>query len=92
MKAATPLVSSEIFAGVNISCDKHVRQLVLMRGVTPIAYQVHRNMHLVSGHWPTRGHGEWVIGQKIQARQPYMTVGSQFPLRAARLDDRGSFH
>jgi putative ABC transport system permease protein len=73
-----PLVSPEIFAGVNISRDKHVRQFVLMRGVTPIAYHVHRSMHLVSGHWPVRGQGEWVIGQKIQARQPYMTVGSQF--------------
>jgi putative ABC transport system permease protein len=73
-----PLVSPEIFAGVNISRDKHVRQFVLMRGVTLIAYRVHRSMHLVNGHWPIRGHGEWVIGQKIQARQPYMTVGSQF--------------
>jgi putative ABC transport system permease protein len=73
-----PLVSPEIFAGVNISRNKHVRQFVLMRGVTPIAYHVHRSMHLVSGHWPVRGQGEWAIGQKIQARQPYMTVGSQF--------------
>lgn len=77
-EAGQPLVSPEIFAGVNISRDKHVRQFVLMRGVTPIAYSVHRSMHLVSGHWPIRGHGEWAIGQKIEARQPYMTVGSQF--------------
>jgi putative ABC transport system permease protein len=72
------LVSPEIFAGVNISPDKHVRQFVLMRGVTPIAMRVHRNMHLVSGRWPIRGKGEWAIGQKIQARQPYLSIGSQF--------------
>jgi putative ABC transport system permease protein len=72
-----PLLSPEIFAGVNISRDKHVRQFVLMRGVTPIATQVHRNMRLTAGHWPIRGNGEWAIGQKIQARQPYMTIGSQ---------------
>ena len=77
-KDGQPLVSPEIFAGVNISRDKHVRQFVLMRGVTPMAYRVHPSMHLVSGHWPVRGKGEWVIGQKVQARQPYMTVGSQF--------------
>ena len=47
-----PLISKEVFAGVNISRDKHVRQFVQMRGVTPIALRVHRNMHLVSGHWP----------------------------------------
>jgi putative ABC transport system permease protein len=73
-----PLVSPEIFAGVNISRNKHVRQFVLMRGVTPIAYRVHRSLRLVSGRWPVRGKGEWAIGQKVQARQPYMTVGSKF--------------
>ena len=72
-----PLVSKEVFAGVNISRDKHVRQFVQMRGVTPIALRVHRNMHLVSGRWPIRGQGEWTIGQKVQARQPYLTIGSQ---------------
>ena len=73
-----PLLSPEIFAGVNISRDKHVRQFVLMRGVNPVAMQVHRNMHLLSGHWPRRGEGQWTIGQKVQARQPYMIVSTQF--------------
>ena len=72
-----PLVSPEIFTGVNISRDKHVRQFVLMRGVTPVATKVHRNMHLIAGRWPTRGNGEWTIGQKVQARQPYLTLGTQ---------------
>ena len=72
-----PLVSPEVFAGVNISRDKHVRQFVLLRGVTPIAMRVHRNMRLVAGHWPTRGNGEWAIGQKVQTRQPYLTIGTQ---------------
>ena len=72
-----PLISPEIFAGVNISRDKHVRQFVLMRGVMPIAIKVHRNMHLVAGHWPTRGNGEWAVGQKVEARQPYLTIGTQ---------------
>jgi putative ABC transport system permease protein len=64
-----PLLSPEIFTGVNISRDKHVRQFVLMRGVTPTAVKVHRNMRLVAGRWPIRGNGEWTIGQKVQARQ-----------------------
>src|SRR5215475_3335998 len=72
------LVSPEIFAGVNISPDKHVRQFVLLRGVTPIATKIHRNLHLLSGHWPVRGQGEWVIGAKIRARQAYLRIGSQF--------------
>jgi len=73
-----PLVSPEIFAGVNISRDKHVRQFVIMRGVSPIALEVHRNMHLIGGRWPIRGQGEWTIGAKVQARQPYLSIGSQF--------------
>src|SRR5262249_47024912 len=73
-----PLVSPEIFAGVNVSSDKHVRRFVTLRGVAPIALKVHRSMHLLSGRWPARGQGEWAIGQKVQARQPRLTMGSQF--------------
>jgi putative ABC transport system permease protein len=73
-----PLLSPEVFAGVNISRDKHVRQFVIMRGLTPIALRVHPSVHLVSGRWPTRGQGEWTIGEKVQARQPYLTIGSRF--------------
>jgi len=73
-----PLFSPEVFAGVNISRDKHVREFALLRGVKPIALRVHRSMHLVSGRWPARGQGEWTIGEKVQARQPYLTIGSQF--------------
>jgi putative ABC transport system permease protein len=77
-ESGQPLMSPEIFSGVNISLDKHVRQFVLLRGVHPIALRVHRNMHLVSGRWPIRGEGGWAIGRKILARQPAMTIGSQF--------------
>jgi putative ABC transport system permease protein len=76
-ESGQPLLSPEVFAGVNISRDKHVRQFVLMRGVTPIALRVHRKMRLVAGRWPVRGNGEWAIGQKVQARQPYLTLGTQ---------------
>jgi putative ABC transport system permease protein len=73
-----PLLSPEIFAGVNISRDKHVRQFVLMRGVMPSAFRVHRNLRLVSGRWPIRGEGGWTVGQKVQTRQPYLKLGTQF--------------
>jgi putative ABC transport system permease protein len=76
-ESGEPLVSSEIFTGVNVSRDKHVRQFVLMPGVRPIAMKVHRNMRLVAGRWPIRGDGEWTIGQKVRARQPYLTLGTQ---------------
>lgn len=73
-----PLMSPELFAGVNISRDKRVKEFALVRGVTPMAYQVHRNMRLIEGHWPTRGSGEWAIGQKLHARNPNLAPGTTF--------------
>ncbi len=55
-----------------------MREFVLLRGVTPVALSVHRSLHLLSGGWPVRGQGEWAVGQKVQARQLYLTIGSQF--------------
>src|SRR5215469_14128475 len=54
-----PLVSPETIAGVNVSRDNRVKQFVLLRGVTPMAYEVHNGMRLVSGRWPQRGSYEW---------------------------------
>jgi putative ABC transport system permease protein len=76
--AGEVLMSPEIFAGVDVSQNKRVKEFALLRGVNPIAYRVHRNMRLVDGHWPIRGRGEWVVGQKLHARHPYLRVGSQF--------------
>lgn len=73
-----PLVSRELLQSVNISHDKHVRQFVLLRAATPNAYRVHRGMHLVRGRWPARGQGEWVIGQKVFKRAPYLKIGTAF--------------
>ncbi|MBV8055895.1 MAG: ABC transporter permease, partial [Deltaproteobacteria bacterium] len=73
-----PLISSEIFAGVDISPVKKVKTVVLIRGVAPIAYHVHKAMRLVSGHWPVRGQGQWVAGQKLELRYPNLAPGTQF--------------
>ena len=73
-----PLISPEELVGVNISRDNRFKQFVTLRGVSPIAYRVHRNLRLVSGHWPIRSNNEWVIGQKVAARYPYLAPGTQF--------------
>ncbi len=66
--AGAPLMSPELIAGLNVSPDKRRLQFTYLRGVRPIAYEVHRNMKLVNGHWPIRGHSEWIIGQKLAAK------------------------
>jgi putative ABC transport system permease protein len=42
----------------------------LLRGVYPIAYEVHRGMRLVAGRWPAQGRAEVVVGRKLVARFP----------------------
>ena len=73
-----PLVSSEVFAGVDVSPIKKIKAVALIRGVAPIAYKVHRSMRLASGHWPVRGQGQWVIGQKLELRYPNLAPGTLF--------------
>ena len=65
-----PLISPEAIAGVNVSRDNRVKEFVLLRGVTPMAYQVHDGMRLVSGRWPVRGSNEWVVGHWEQSARP----------------------
>ena len=72
-----PMLSPEIFAGVDVSTVKKVKAVVLIRGVGPVAYQVHRTMYLISGQWPVRGKGQWVIGKKVALRYPNLKLGTQ---------------
>ena len=73
-----PLISPEVLTGVNVSRDNRVKQFALLRGVTPLAYQVHREMQIVTGRWPVRGSEEWAVGQKLAARYPYLAPGTSF--------------
>ena len=49
-----------------------------LRGVTPIAYEVHRGVNLVAGRWPIPGREEMAIGRKQAARFPELGVGATF--------------
>jgi putative ABC transport system permease protein len=72
------LLSPESIAGVNISRTRGAKEFALLRGVDPIAYEVHSNLHLVEGHWPVRGNGEWVVGRRLLSRYPYLQYGATF--------------
>ena len=73
-----PLLSRESIVGVNVSRTRGAKEFALLRGVDPIAYEVHPNLRLVQGHWPTRGNGEWVVGRRLLARFPYLQPGTVF--------------
>ncbi|MGA9720950.1 MAG: FtsX-like permease family protein [Candidatus Binatus sp.] len=72
------LLSRESIAGVNISRKAGAKEFALLRGVDPIAYEVHPNLRLVEGHWPVRGNAEWVVGRRLFARFPYLQPGATF--------------
>jgi putative ABC transport system permease protein len=74
------LVSPEVVTGFNPAPDRPPSQVIftLLRGVYPVAYQVHREMRIESGRWPMRGAAEMVVGRKLAARFHNLAVGSDF--------------
>jgi ABC-type lipoprotein release transport system permease subunit len=75
------LISPEMMTGFNPAPDAPPSQqaFTYLRGVRPIAYQVHRSMKLLSGRWPLAGGSEMVVGRNIEARFPReLAVGSDF--------------
>ena len=76
--SGVPLISPEIISGFNVAPGNPKNMFVYLRGVKPVAYQVHRNMKLVSGHWPEPNSGQWVVGQKLAAKYPQLQLGKTF--------------
>ena len=76
-----PLASPEIINGFNPNPEAPPTAgnvFTTLRGVYPIAYQVHRDMKIESGRWPTRSSAEMVVGRKLAARYPNLAIGSDF--------------
>jgi len=83
--ATTPdgqaLISPEVITGFNPDPGAPVTaaaMFTMMRGVYPVAYQVHSGMSLTAGRWPAGGTSEMAVGRKLAARYPNLAVGSDF--------------
>lgn len=75
------LVSPEVATGFNPAANQPNGAGgfgTLLRGVYPIAYEVHSKMRLVAGRWVQHGSAEMVVGRKLAARFPFLTIGSSF--------------
>ena len=72
-----PLISPEFVTGFFADPDKPYAQtqFTFLRGVYPIAYRVHPNMHIESGRWPNPGQSEMAVGRKLVARAPNLALG-----------------
>ncbi|MBV8136338.1 MAG: ABC transporter permease [Deltaproteobacteria bacterium] len=76
--AGRPLISGELVLGFDPTPDASVATNATLRGVTPAAFEVHRGLHFVSGRAPRRGQGEIVVGQRLAARFPNLSLGRTF--------------
>ena len=74
------LISPEMITGFNPNPNGPPSQSIftMLRGVYPVAYQVHGGMRLESGRWLARGTSEMVVGRKLAARFPNLAIGSDF--------------
>jgi putative ABC transport system permease protein len=73
------LISPEVITGFNPNPNEPSQSIfTMMRGVYPVAYQVHSSMRLETGNWPAHGASEMAVGRKLAARFPNLAIGSDF--------------
>lgn len=78
----TALVSPEMVTAFNPEADGPLRisDFTSLRGVRPVAYQVHRGIRLTAGRLPAPGQPELLIGARLAARFPQLTPGRHVQL------------
>ena len=72
-----PLVSPELVVQPFFKTASGGRENVLVRGVEPAAYAVHREVTIVEGRAPTPGTTEALVGRGIAMRYPEAAVGRE---------------
>jgi len=74
------LFSPEMVVPFNAAVKRPAAQFrpASLRGVSPIAYKMHRGLALVAGRWPAADRDEMAIGEKQAARFPELAVGTTF--------------
>jgi putative ABC transport system permease protein len=72
-----PLVSPEMVVQPFFYRADGGRENVLVRGVRPVAFAVHRNVHIVEGRAPHSSSGEAVVGRAVAQRYPGTRLGSE---------------
>lgn len=73
-----PLMSPEIVWGFDATPDSPSASTAIVRGIHPIAYEVHRDVRIVEGRSAERGRNEWIVGQRFAVRHPWFRPGATF--------------
>lgn len=86
-------VSPELYLGTQIGVEGMQPAMGLVRGVTPSALLVRRQMELLEGNWP--GPGEVIVGRlvsaKLGAASEQLAIGQQITLEGRPWTIRGVF-
>ncbi|HUY26611.1 MAG TPA: ABC transporter permease [Candidatus Binataceae bacterium] len=71
-RSGAPLISPETVTAFNPTPDGPIdaSSFTFLRGVYPIAFEVHRGIRIVSGRMPAAGTTEMIIGRRLAARFP----------------------
>jgi ABC-type antimicrobial peptide transport system permease subunit len=72
-----PLVSPEMVLQPFFFREDGGRENVLVRGVRPVAFAVHRNVRIIEGRKPRSSSGEAVVGRALLARYPGARLGGE---------------
>ena len=78
-KNGATLVSPEMVTAFNPVPEGALSQssFIYLRGVYPIAFQVHSGVRIVSGRLPSPNQPEMIVGQRLAAKYPSLTPGHQ---------------
>jgi len=76
-----PLCSPELFVSVSLRRRRtDLEAIVCLRGVTPLAYQVRRNVHILAGRPFVPGKYEMIVGRSAAAEYEGLEVGAKIRL------------
>lgn len=81
-----PLVSLEAMIQINMERKSGGETMILLRGVRPVAFEVHRRVSMLEGRPFAVQSGECVIGKSIAERHVGMSIGSS--IRVGQRDFR----
>jgi len=72
-----PLVSPEMVVQPFFYLENGGRENVLVRGIKPVAFAVHRNVHVAEGRAPRSSSGEALVGRAVANRYAGTRLGGE---------------
>lgn len=92
-RAGFPAVSGEVHYMGKVTLSNNSESQALLRGVTPAAFEVHREVRILAGRYP--GPGEVVVGRlayrTLNSTAEELSIGQSIEFEGQRFEIVGSF-